>query len=109
MARFFRWTGRVLLVLLLMLLLGSAGLTLWLRTSLPQVEGERVIAAGGAPVTIARDAHGVPHIRAESLNDAYMAIGFLHAQERLFQMETMRRAGRGRMAELVVRPAGYRG
>ncbi len=101
MARIMRWTGRGLLGLLLLLLLGSAGLVLWLRTSLPQVEGERVIAAATAPVTIARDDRGVPHIRAESLNDAYMAVGFLHAQDRLFQMEAMRRAGRGRMAELV--------
>ena len=101
MARIARWTGRVTLGLLLLLVLFAAGLLLWLRTSLPQVEGERVVPTGAGPVTIARDAHGIPHIRAESLNDAYMALGFIHAQERLFQMETMRRAGRGRMAELV--------
>lgn len=101
MARTLRWTGRVLLGLLLLLLLGSAGLVLWLRTSLPQLEGDRLVDTGSAPVVIARDAHGVPHIRAESLNDAYMAVGFLHAQDRLFQMESMRRAARGRMSELV--------
>lgn len=101
MPRFFRWAGRAVLALLLLLLLGSAGLVLWLRTSLPQTDGELAIGGLKAPVTIARDANGVPHIRAESLNDAYQALGFLHAQDRLFQMEAMRRAGRGRMAELI--------
>ncbi len=101
MPRFFRWVGRSLLALLLLLLLGSAGLLLWLRTSLPQTDGEIAIGGLESPVTIARDAKGVPHIRADTLNDAYQAVGFLHAQDRLFQMETMRRAGRGRMAELV--------
>ncbi len=54
-----------------------------------------------SPVEIARDDRGVPTIRAKSLNDAYFAIGFAHAQDRLFQMELMRRVGAGRLAETV--------
>lgn len=101
MSQFGRWTGRAALVLVLALLLGAAGLTLWLRTSLPQEDGEAVIAGLAGPVSIARDKDGIPHIKAANLLDAWQAIGFLHAQDRLFQMESMRRAGRGRMAELV--------
>ncbi len=101
MARFGRWAGRVALLLLLALVLGAAGLMLWLRTSLPHEEGERALAGLAAPVTVARDADGIPHIKAANLLDAWQAVGFLHAQDRLFQMESMRRAGRGRMSELV--------
>ena len=101
MARIGRWAGRGALLLLLALVLGAAGLMLWLRTSLPQEEGERALAGLAAPVTVARDADGIPHIKAANMLDAWQAVGFLHAQERLFQMESMRRAGRGRMAELV--------
>lgn len=101
MARIFRWVGRGLLATVVLLLLATAGLVLWLRTSLPQLDGERVLADLDAPVTVARDAHGIPHIRAETMADAHRALGFLHAQDRLFQMEATRRIGRGRLAEVA--------
>jgi penicillin G amidase len=101
MARVIRWIGRGFVALVVALLLVSAGLALWLRTSLPQVEGEREVAALAAPVTVLRDAHGIPHIQAQSIADATRTLGFLHAQDRLFQMEIMRRIGRGRLAEVA--------
>ena len=77
MARIGRWAGRGVLLLLLALVVGAAGLALWLRTSLPQEEGERALAGLAAPVEIARDADGIPHIKAASLLDAWQAIGFI--------------------------------
>ncbi|HUQ24296.1 MAG TPA: penicillin acylase family protein, partial [Burkholderiales bacterium] len=56
---------------------------------------------GDAPVEILRDANGIPHIFARSIADAYFGLGFVHAQDRLWQMETSRRIGSGRIAEVV--------
>ena len=52
-------------------------------------------------VRVYRDAHGVPHIFAPSMNDAARALGYIHASERLYQMEIQRRAGQGRLAEIA--------
>ncbi len=92
--------ARILIGLLLVLLALSGGFYLYLRSSLPQVEGR--IAVGGLknPVTIARDADGVPLITAGDDEDAAFGLGYAHAQDRLFQMETMRRYGAGRLAEI---------
>jgi penicillin amidase len=54
----------------------------------------------GRPVEVIRDRNDIPHIFAESANDAYFALGFLHAQDRLWQMDLNRRAGSGRLAEI---------
>ena len=72
----------------------------YLRSSLPQVEGRITVQGLGAPVTIARDADGVPLITARDDADAAFGLGFAHAQDRLFQMETMRRYGAGRLSEI---------
>src|SRR4051794_12107035 len=101
MRRAFKWIGRGLLALLALILIAVASGYFWLRTSLPQVDGSITIAGLSAPVEIARDERGVPTIRAKSLNDAYFAVGFAHAQDRLFQMDLMRHLGAGRLAELV--------
>ena len=79
---------------------GVAGF-LWLRTSLPQTSGEMKIAGLTKPVTIFRDANAIPHISAETQQDAYFALGFVHAQDRLWQMEFLRRMGSGRLAEVL--------
>lgn len=81
--------------------LAAAGGFLWLRTSLPQTEGTIALAGLAKPVTVTRDADGIPHIRAETTEDAYFALGFVHAQDRLWQMEAFRRVGDGRLAEVV--------
>ena len=78
---------------------------LYLRSSLPQVEGRVTVQGLSAPVTIARDADGVPLITASDDADAAFGLGFAHAQDRLFQMETMRRYGAGRLAEIFGTPA----
>jgi penicillin amidase len=75
--------------------------TAYVFSSLPKTEGEIIVSGLSAPVSITRDAHGVPAIRAETPADAYFALGFVHAQDRLWQMEMMRRAGAGRLSEVI--------
>lgn len=58
-----------------------------------------------APVEITRDRHGVPSIVAATDNDAYFAIGYIHAQDRLWQLEIQRRTVRGELSELLGRTA----
>lgn len=69
------------------------------RSRVPHVDGEITDPALTAPVTITRDTWGVPHIKAENETDAYFALGLAMAQDRLFQMEALRRVARGQIAE----------
>ncbi|HYM72677.1 MAG TPA: penicillin acylase family protein [Stellaceae bacterium] len=71
-----------------------------LRSSLPKIDGRIEVAGLHGEVTIARDADGVPTITAADDDDAAFGLGFVHAQDRLFQMELQRRYGAGRLAEL---------
>jgi penicillin G amidase len=95
--RFAIWT--VLVVLLIALLIIIAG-WLMLQSSLPLTAGEVPVAGLTAPVTLERDALGIPTITASSQLDAQRALGFLHGQERFFQMDLLRRQPGGELAEL---------
>ncbi|MBC8505839.1 MAG: penicillin acylase family protein [Anaerolineales bacterium] len=84
-------------------LLGSFARTVltWLsRQRLPQVDGEISLSGLDASVDILRDQWGIPHIYAQSLPDALFAQGFVHAQDRLFQMELNRRTAQGTLSEI---------
>ena len=81
-------------------LVAAGGLYLYLRSSLPQTSGRIVVAGPNATIRIERDADGVPTIIAQSDEDAAFGLGFVHAQDRLFQMELMRRYASGRLAEI---------
>ncbi len=72
-----------------------------LHGSAPQLEGKLKLAGLSATVTVTRDSLGVPGIRANNRLDAVRVLGFLHAQERFFQMDLMRRLASGELAELV--------
>lgn len=86
---------------LLFLALVAASLILGLMmASLPTENGKIKLPGLAAGVTIHSDALGVPSIAAESREDAFRTLGFLHARDRLFQMELMRRKSAGRLAEL---------
>ena len=87
-------------VAVLIIVVGGAAF-LWLRTSLPQIDGEIRLPGLRAAVEVIRDRNAIPHIRAQSDHDAYLALGFVHAQDRLFQMEFMRRIGAGRASEII--------
>jgi penicillin amidase len=67
----------------------------------PQMSGELKLPGLNAQVSVTRDRHGVPHIKAQNLPDLYRSLGFVVASERLFQMDLMRRVGRGTLSELV--------
>ncbi|HYC64936.1 MAG TPA: penicillin acylase family protein, partial [Reyranellaceae bacterium] len=71
------------------------------RGALPAYAGKLEAPGLKAPVEILRDKNGVPHILAGSLEDAAFGLGFVHAQDRFWQMELLRRLGQGRLAELV--------
>ncbi|MGH8177591.1 MAG: penicillin acylase family protein, partial [Steroidobacter sp.] len=82
-------------------LLVSVTLYLSLRSSLPLIEGEILTAGLSARASIERDAEGAPTIRAKSRRDLAFATGLAHAQDRFFQMDLMRRAAAGELAELL--------
>jgi penicillin amidase len=78
---------------------------LWLRSAaraaLPVLDGELHVAGLSAPVTVRRDAHGVPHIDAATQEDLFVAQGFVTAQDRLWQMDLYRRNANGELAEVM--------
>ena len=90
----------LLLIVLLLVLAGGGGAWLAWQT-MPDDSGAAEIPDLENPVTITFDVHQVPTIRARSPNDAAAALGYLHARERLFQMDLMRRGASGRLSELL--------
>ena len=92
-------------IFLAVLALGATGGFLYLRQSLPDWDGETTVQGLDARVEILRDRFGVPHIFAGSERDAHFGLGFVHAQDRLWQMEMNRRIGSGRLAEALGRRA----
>lgn len=75
----------------------------WIATEQlkPIYQGELILEGLNGPVEVIYDGHGVPHIYAESESDAHRALGYVHAQDRLFQMEMLRRLSSGRLAEVL--------
>jgi penicillin amidase len=96
--RIFLWSLGAFLVTAALVVAGGV---LWLRGSLPKTEGEKAISGLSAPVAVLRDSQGVVTIQAESELDALVALGYVHAQDRLWQMEFMRRTGAGRLSEIL--------
>ena len=90
---------KLLLLLLLLITLTLLSAWLLLRSSLPQLDGQ-LSAAVSAPVSIQRDARGSVTIAAANRNDAAYASGFVHAQDRYFQMDLARRFAAGELAAL---------
>jgi penicillin amidase len=86
---------------LLGLALVAAGLGyVYLRNSVPAPSGRLEIAGLSGPVEVVRDREGVPHVFAGTIDDLYAGLGFVHAQDRLWQMELQRRSGQGRLSEV---------
>ncbi len=95
------WAKRfgVFLTAMILLLLGGIAGALW--WSLPARDSELSLAGLAAPLAITLDTRGIPHIEAQSEADAWAALGFLHARDRMFQMEMMRRGARGQSAAVA--------
>lgn len=96
-----RWVVRIAVGLVVLLVLVTASGWAWLRTSVARLDGTLTVPGLEAAVTISRDGYGIPYIAAASEHDAHFALGFVHAQDRLAQMEFMRRLGTGRLSELL--------
>lgn len=103
------WPSRValgLFVVVLVLALAGTALVVWsVRRPFPQVEGEVSLQGLDQPVEVYRDDMGIPHLFASTSNDLYRAQGYVHAQDRFWQMDAWRHIGAGRTAELLG-PAG---
>src|SRR5215472_16703252 len=97
--RVWRWLSLSLLSLLAIAL----GLLAWglsiVQSPLPRLDGSVSVAGISGPVSITRDGHGVPTIEAPTLRDVFFAQGYITAQDRLFQMDLMRRAASGELSE----------
>ena len=98
--RLIRWTMRLLLALAILVLLAAGAGWLYLRASLPQLDGTRQVAGLAGIATVERDARGVPLLTAANRTDLAYATGFIHAQDRFLQMDLMRRSGAGELAAL---------
>jgi penicillin amidase len=105
--RILLWSAGGLLALVLLAAVAGA---IWLRAAekaaLPVLDGDLHLAGPdskglGAPVTVRRDAHGVPHIEATSEDDLFIAQGYVTAQDRLWQMDLFRRNAKGELAEIL--------
>lgn len=102
MRRLGRWVGRASLGLIVLVLVLGTGGWLWLRgTTVPQVEGRLLLEGLREPVLVWREPRGITHLKAESQSDLFFALGVVHAQERLWQMEFQRRVGAGRLSEVL--------
>ncbi|WP_304442597.1 penicillin acylase family protein [Pelomonas sp. KK5] len=92
---------RILLGLLALLLVAAAALAWHLHGKQPQRSGELRLPGLQSSVQVRYDDFGVPHLRAASEADLYRALGYVHAQDRLFQMEMLRRLSRGELAAVL--------
>jgi penicillin amidase len=98
MVRFLKNLLKLLLALMLLVVLGLAW---WVYSKQPQRSGQVLMAGLSAPVAVRYDELGVPHLDAQNEADLYRALGYVHAQDRLFQMEMLRRLARGELAEVL--------
>ncbi len=112
-----RWLFRILTTLLVLVLV-AAGAVVWtVRASFPELDGELRLAGFAEPVKVLRDGDGVPQIYADTA-DLFMAQGYVHAQDRFWEMDFRRKTTAGRLSELfgdstleidkVIRTLGWR-
>ena len=92
---------KISLGIFVLVLIAAAGGIIYLQQLKPQYSGELTLPGLHQPVEIIFDHYAVPHIYAQNEEDAYFALGYVHAQERLFQMEILRRIAAGRLAEIL--------
>ncbi|MGW0195038.1 penicillin acylase family protein [Nonomuraea sp. NPDC003201] len=100
MPRPLRWFARVLSVVLALVLVLAGVLVYTVRKSFPQVDGSLRLPGLTGNVEIYRDKYGIPHIYADTAADLFMAQGFVHAQDRFYEMDFRRHLTSGRLSEL---------
>jgi penicillin G amidase len=92
-------------ILLILLILLGIGIFLWLQNLKPDYNAEHQLPNLKDQVEVLYDDYGIPHIYAQNEEDLFYAFGYVHAQDRLFQMEMVRRLADGRLSEIFGRPA----
>src|SRR5690554_7090987 len=95
-----KWLPRVAAILALLVLFCVLAAWLVFRASLPALEGQHATSGLAAPVRVERDALGVVTVTAAGAEDAARALGWVHAQERWFEMDLMRRSSAGELSAL---------
>ena len=95
------WLWRILVALLVLLLAAGGVFMAQMQRSLPQLDGRLTLPGLSAPAQVTRDAADVLHIQAATALDAWRALGFVHAQERGWQLEFNRRLMRGELSEIL--------
>jgi len=88
-------------LLVFLIVVSAVGLLIYLTSQKPQYFGSMQVAGLKEQTEIIYDFYGIPHIYADNEEDAYFALGYAHAQDRLFQMEMVRRVASGRLAEIL--------
>lgn len=104
MRKVFKWLTGTVAVLVLIAAVAVVVLYAALRSTIPADEGAAGIAGLSRWANIVRDENAVPHIEAENINDAVTALGYAHAQDRFWQMHTLRMVAQGRLSELFGKP-----
>ena len=100
MLTMFRWLLRLTIVLLVLAVLAAVLVWYFAVRSLPDYNATHRVTGITAPIEIIRSTENVPHIFGSTDEDVFFALGLAHAQDRLFQMNVLRRAAQGRLAEL---------
>ena len=93
------WVKRLLATLLVLVVITIVFVVFYAQRVLPVQDGAIKLTGAMGPIHIGRDEHGIPSIKAGSLRDLAFGLGVVHAQDRLWQLETLKRIGAGRMAE----------
>ncbi len=95
-----RFLNRLIVIILLVLLAAGVLVVHVVRSSYPATSGEVRVAGLQSSVEVFRDSYGIPHIYASNDHDLFMAQGYVHAQDRFWQMDYWRHIGSGRLSEL---------
>lgn len=96
-----KFLKRFIVALIILIIIMVGGIYFWLKSTTPKYSGNINIKGLHQPVQVTFDKFGVPHINAADSHDAYLALGYVHAQDRLFQMEMIRRVAKGTLSEIL--------
>ncbi len=95
-----KWIKRLLWMLLFVIIASVTGIYFFLKSLQPDYNAEVNMPGLKSEVEVLYDDYAIPHIYAQNEEDLWYALGYVHAQDRLFQMEVLRRVGDGRLAEI---------